>query len=442
MRIILTGDALFSSRNLANRLDATLVEQLHRADAVFTNAEFTTPNPETTVAAGRGYVTAVRPETLAELQALNIKLVSFANNHSGDFGIAGMQDTLTAAKAHHLIAGGLAGSLDEARLPKFYDAADGRIGFVTATATRADVFIASNGGNGVPPRPGVNPLRWSETYQVTAEQFDQLQRIADSLGLTESAAKGRRIERWPEPPANILEFGSLFQSHLKFEQATTAAFKTQVEPIDLAALKASIADAKRRSDFVFFNLHTHEGARADWYADQPADFVVEAAHAAIDAGADLVIGHGAHFMRGAERYHGKPIFYNLGSLLMEFEAGESIIPPEMYTAYQLDTHAKPSDLHHHRAVDETGQFVGFNAHPKFSQNIALDVTINNNQVHIKVIPLDLGLNRDNPVQRGLPKIAAPAVAKQIFERLNQLSAYYDTQFSYVTQDDTFEFVIE
>ena len=127
---------------------------------------------------------------------------------------------------------------------------------------------------------------------------------------------------------------------------------------------------------------------------------------------------------------------------MEFEAGESIIPPEMYTAYQLDTHAKPSDLHHHRAVDETGQFVGFNAHPKFSQNIALDVTINNNQVHIKVIPLDLGLNRDNPVQRGLPKIAAPAVAKQIFERLNQLSAYYDTQFSYVTQDDTFEFVIE
>ena len=89
MRIILTGDALFSSRNLANPLDATLIEQLHHADAAFTNAEFTTPNPETTVAAGRGYVTAVRPETLAELQALNIKLVSFANNHSGDFGIAG-----------------------------------------------------------------------------------------------------------------------------------------------------------------------------------------------------------------------------------------------------------------------------------------------------------------------------------------------------------------
>lgn len=442
MRIILTGDALFSSRNLANRLDATLVARLHRADAVFTNAEFTTPQPETTVAAGRGYVIAVRPETLAEFQALNIKLVSFANNHSGDFGTAGMLDTLKAAHDQQLIVGGLAKSLDEARLPKFYDAADGRIGFVTATATRADVFMASNGGNGVPPRPGVNPLRWSETYQVTAAQFDQLQRISAELGLSASAAKGRQIERWPEPPAGILEFGSLFQSHLKFEQATTAAFKTQVEPVDLAALKASIADAKRRSDFVFFNLHTHEGARADWYADQPADFVVEAAHAAIDAGADLVIGHGAHFMRGAERYHGKPIFYNLGSLLMEFEAGESIIPPEMYAAYQLDPHAKPSDLHHHRAIGEAGQFVGFNAHPKFSQNIVLEVTIDNGQVQLKVLPLDLGLDRENPIQRGLPKLATPAVAEQIFERLNQLSAFYGTQFKYTAEDHAFELISE
>ncbi len=60
MRIVTTGDALFSSRDLI--VDATLVEQLHNADAVFTNAEFTT-QIETT-AAGRGYQAAVHGQKL------------------------------------------------------------------------------------------------------------------------------------------------------------------------------------------------------------------------------------------------------------------------------------------------------------------------------------------------------------------------------------------
>ena len=84
-----------------------------------------------------------------------------------------------------------------------------------------------------------------------------------------------------------------------------------------------------------------KGINEDWYADQPADFIVETAHAAIDAGADIVVGHGAHFLRGVEHYREKVIFYNLGSFLMEFEAGESIIPPEMNAAYDHDEHALP-----------------------------------------------------------------------------------------------------
>jgi len=37
------------------------------------------------------------------------------------------------------------------------------------------------------------------------------------------------------------------------------------------------------------------------------------AHAAIDAGADIVIGHGPHYSLPVEAYKGKPIFYGLGS---------------------------------------------------------------------------------------------------------------------------------
>jgi poly-gamma-glutamate synthesis protein (capsule biosynthesis protein) len=39
----------------------------------------------------------------------------------------------------------------------------------------------------------------------------------------------------------------------------------------------------------------------------------EIAHAAIDAGADIVVGHGPHYALAVEVYRGRPIFYGLGS---------------------------------------------------------------------------------------------------------------------------------
>ena len=41
------------------------------------------------------------------------------------------------------------------------------------------------------------------------------------------------------------------------------------------------------------------------------------AHAAVDAGADVVLGHHHHMLRGVEFYHGKPIFYGLGHYLFD-----------------------------------------------------------------------------------------------------------------------------
>ena len=68
MRFIACGDSLFSSRNLKKRLDQKLVSLLLAADGVFTNAEFCTPEPSTPPAAGRGYMTSVRPSLLDEFR--------------------------------------------------------------------------------------------------------------------------------------------------------------------------------------------------------------------------------------------------------------------------------------------------------------------------------------------------------------------------------------
>jgi poly-gamma-glutamate capsule biosynthesis protein CapA/YwtB (metallophosphatase superfamily) len=43
----------------------------------------------------------------------------------------------------------------------------------------------------------------------------------------------------------------------------------------------------------------------------------EAAYAAIDAGADLILQHHAHILKGIESYKGKAIFYSLGNFALE-----------------------------------------------------------------------------------------------------------------------------
>ena len=63
---------------------------------------------------------------------------------------------------------------------------------------------------------------------------------------------------------------------------------------------------RQRADIVVASCHWGLG-------EEVLDYMVEIAHAAIDAGADIVIGHGPHYSLPVEAYRGKPIFYGLGS---------------------------------------------------------------------------------------------------------------------------------
>lgn len=81
------------------------------------------------------------------------------------------------------------------------------------------------------------------------------------------------------------------------------------DPASVAAMQDSIADARAHADFVIVALHkgiVHTPALLAPY-ERPL------AHAAIDAGCDIVVGHHAHIVRGIEIYRGKPIFHGLGN---------------------------------------------------------------------------------------------------------------------------------
>jgi poly-gamma-glutamate capsule biosynthesis protein CapA/YwtB (metallophosphatase superfamily) len=74
----------------------------------------------------------------------------------------------------------------------------------------------------------------------------------------------------------------------------------------LQSLADDIAALRPRADIVVASFHWGLGREVLHYMS-------EIGHAAIDAGADLVIGHGPHFSLPVEIYRGKPIFYGLGS---------------------------------------------------------------------------------------------------------------------------------
>jgi hypothetical protein len=91
--------------------------------------------------------------------------------------------------------------------------------------------------------------------------------------------------------------------------------------LDLPGARALIRKADRRADVVVVYMHagaegsdeTHVTGSEETYAGEDRGNPQAFAHAAIDAGADLVIASGPHVLRGMEFYHRRLIAYSLGN---------------------------------------------------------------------------------------------------------------------------------
>jgi poly-gamma-glutamate synthesis protein (capsule biosynthesis protein) len=81
---------------------------------------------------------------------------------------------------------------------------------------------------------------------------------------------------------------------------------------DPAAIQADVQAVRDQADFVVVLLHA-----GTEYAAEPSPDQVTAAHAAIDAGADLVVGHHPHVTQTVERYRHGLIVYSLGDALFD-----------------------------------------------------------------------------------------------------------------------------
>lgn len=87
---------------------------------------------------------------------------------------------------------------------------------------------------------------------------------------------------------------------------------------DRAKLTDTIRELRADASIDAIVVSHHGGCE---FTDRPLPRTRELSHAAIDAGADAVVGHHPHVLQGIEWYRGRPIFYSLGNLVMQLREG-------------------------------------------------------------------------------------------------------------------------
>jgi poly-gamma-glutamate synthesis protein (capsule biosynthesis protein) len=262
-KVILTGDI-----NLLGVTDpsvpfAKIGGELQSADVVFSNLEccFYEPGIERSVEDEGFYATLRSAEAL---KLAGVHAIGNANNVN--YGAPAIRSSLQRLDALGIPHTGAGINREEALRPVILERDGIRFGFMQRTS----VFW-SHGHEATDDYPGVATVKAHTAYRPRIEELKTLTR--------------------PGMPPEII---------------------TWADRDALTRFCDAVSDLRRRADFVVASNH--------WGLDHDVlEYQCEIGRAAIDAGADIVMGHGPHFPLGIEIYKEKPIFYSLGSF--SFETG-------------------------------------------------------------------------------------------------------------------------
>jgi poly-gamma-glutamate capsule biosynthesis protein CapA/YwtB (metallophosphatase superfamily) len=233
---------------------------LNEADIVFCPLEINITDKPTRIPQ-LGFHIQASPDTAQAMRRAGITIASMAGNHAFDLGMEGYYDTQNALKSAGISFVGVGENLQEARRPLIVEKNGTRIAFLSYCSVLPVGFAATSA------KPGCAPMRAYTHY----EPYESFQ---------------------PGNPCRI---------------------KTFPDRQDLEALVADVVAVKDEVDVVVLSLHWGlHFSRA-----LIADYQPVIAHAAIDAGVDLVLGHHPHILKGVEVYKGVPIFYSLCNFALD-----------------------------------------------------------------------------------------------------------------------------
>lgn len=259
--MMFTGDI-----NLMNVTDPTrpfggVADTLRSADVLFGNLECCLYQPPTEKSQmDEGFYAT--PAAGQALKLAGYHAIGNANNVN--YGADAIRSSLLELDKLGIPATGAGLNRKEARTPVILTRNGMRYGFVQRTS----VYWPTNHEAGE-HSPGVAALRGHTAYQLPLHKTR------------------------PEiPPAN--------------RPGVPPVILTWTDPKYLSEYVAEIAALRKEVDVLVASQHwgLHE---------EVLDYMPEIAHAVIDAGADVVIGHGPHYSLPVEIYKGRPVYYGLGS---------------------------------------------------------------------------------------------------------------------------------
>jgi poly-gamma-glutamate synthesis protein (capsule biosynthesis protein) len=241
-----------------------------KGDVIFTNLESAVAEKGQTVNEGRGFLTP--PEALDALTTFGFNLLSLSGNHAFDLKATGIQNTIREADSRKIVHAGTGNNLTEAAAPGYLHTPKGTIALIASASG-----LITPGGSATPDRPGVNELR----IEAGGKENEATVDLPGAPGNTPNPEDSRRILQSIRDARSHADLVIVYQHNHVFGNHSFATIFTEGMPERLA----------------------------------PNEWLRTWTHAEVDAGADIVVMHGAPLLHGVEIYHGRPIFYDLGNFI-------------------------------------------------------------------------------------------------------------------------------
>jgi poly-gamma-glutamate synthesis protein (capsule biosynthesis protein) len=419
---VAAGD-LIDLHPIAQRTDPDIQATLK----IIRDADAAAANMEANIADFHHYTGSISDHTgeavvAADVKSMGFDILSRANNHATDEGIGIMFETARNLEAQGLVYAGTGRNLGEARAPQFVELPKGRIGM------EAMLSVGVNGGaegatyaySSDPGLPGVNLLHLTTYHTVSQQQLDDLRKMRDDT-YTHRTDFSNPVPPLPgNEPKDVLNFwGTLYKAG-----DVPGGLSYRMNADDEREILRAVRNGKELSDYMVVLIHSHEDnslLQTLFLSENPPEFLVKFAHAAIDNGADVFIGTGPHVLRGVEIYHGKPIFYGLSSLVNYWSTGRP--PLSAYMLHHLNpfnTEYTGTDLDYDGAAFRLAIPIDFDS--MFGECKYQDGKLTEVILH----PIDQGYALPQ-ADRGTPRAAHGEAAQRILQHVQDISKQFGTK---------------
>jgi poly-gamma-glutamate capsule biosynthesis protein CapA/YwtB (metallophosphatase superfamily) len=247
-----------------------------------------------------GAVFKMPPVVAGVLKRAGISAVALANNHTMDLGVQGLLDTIRHLDTAGVAWAGGGKDIAEARRPVLLEKDGVRVAFLAYTST----FIPGTSPAGA-NKPGMATVTINTAYEVPGN-----------------------IRYAPGVPPRII---------------------TTADARDADAMREDVHKARQQADIVVVSWHWGLTRYANAFGMrvtlEEAPFFVhqyqeDMGRAAIDAGADLVMGHHAHRLQGMQFHKGRLICHSLCNLAMSFGEGHNFGEESVILKMRIDAETK------------------------------------------------------------------------------------------------------